>query len=57
MRLFLLLFIAATMLPGCLSGVASKCNEWQTKHSFYQMGFAVLERHDISVCTSFSEVP
>jgi hypothetical protein len=57
MRLFLLFFIAATMLPGCLSGVASKCNEWQAKHSFYQMGFAVLERHDISVCTSFYEVP
>jgi hypothetical protein len=57
MKVFALIIFAATMLPGCLSGVASKCNEWQTKHSFYQMGFAVLERHDISVCTSFSEVP
>lgn len=57
MRLFLLLIFAAMMLPGCLSNMASKCNEWQAKDSFYQMGFAVLERHDISVCTSYSEVP
>jgi hypothetical protein len=57
MRLFLLLFIAATMLPACASSYASKCVEWMPKSSHYELKIGGVDRVDIWRCTSFSEVP
>ncbi len=57
MRLFLLLFIAATMLPACASKFSDSCERWELSNSYPVLQWGVVERHDIYTCLSYSRVP
>jgi hypothetical protein len=57
MRLFLLLFIAATMLPSCASKFQDACVEWELTNSYPVLQWGTVERHDIYTCLSYARVP
>lgn len=57
MRIFILLAIAALMIPACASSYAAKCNEWHPYKSWAELKIGAVERHDVYRCVSFAEVP
>lgn len=54
---FTLAVIAATLLSGCASSYAKKCEVWSPYRQTFDLAWGAVERIDTWRCVQFSEVP